>query len=352
MDASSIGAAFARPGMDPRMWISYGTVDPDAPDARSIRFKDEDGKSLPTGPLVTVTLQPSGITVACRVAGFVAGNGEGAYYPFLEKDEVIVALPGGVGTGSPVIIGRMNQGIDVWPEIVAGQDATSNTFGFWRMRTPFIIESAESILLRSAKTGSQIAIDPTGQVILNNGDKHNLFISSDAISLSNGDEDIFLQLNFTDARATLAVSSARMELASSGESILFAPGSLNIGTGGVRGKGHAITTEQVVGMFVNFLLLLAGPLGSPTLLADLAQPGKLLDPTAPFVVLDTGLAAMLLAMTTPTPPTPAGTPGGNYATMPLTFGPTGAIGVALLNPVPLLDPTGFIPGVGVGSLMY
>jgi hypothetical protein len=352
MDEAAIGAAFSRPGMDTRMWVSYGTVDTDTPDARSVTFTDDNGGPLPTGPLVTVTLQPSGQTVSCRVASFVAGNGEGSWYPFLERDEVIVVLPGGQGTGSPVIVGRLNQGLDVWPAIVAGQSATNNTFGFWRMRTPFIIESAESFLIRSAKTGSQIGIDSTGQVILNNGDRHNLFISSDAISLGNGEETTFLQLNFTSSRATLAVEGARFELSSSGESLLFAPGSLNIGTGGVRGKGHAISVEQVVGMFVNFLLLIAGPLGSPTLTTDLASPGKLLDPTAPFVVLDTGLATMLLAMTTPIPPTTAGTPGGNYAQMPLTFGPTGAIGVALLNPLPLLDPTGFIPGLGVGSLMF
>lgn len=116
--------------MDPRQWISMGTIDEDSEDARSIRFNDDDGAPLPTGPLVTVTLQPSGITVTCRVASFIAGVGESAWFPFQQKDEVIVAIPQGSERAGPVILGRLNQALDTFPAVVAGQDTSKNTFDF------------------------------------------------------------------------------------------------------------------------------------------------------------------------------------------------------------------------------
>lgn len=354
MDVITFSDAFARPGSDTRQWISLGTVDEDAPNARSVRFEDEDGNPLPTGPLVTVTLQPSGITVVCRVGSFFAGVGEGTWYPIQQKDEVLVALPQGDEMASPVIIARLNQALDTWPNVVAGQDAAGNTFGFWRLRAPFIIESAEAFLIRSAKTGSQIGIDGEGQVILNNGDKNNVFIGSDAISISSGDDVTFLQLNFSENRITAAADQARLEVAASGESILFCPGALNVGTSGMRGKGHAVTVEQVFNLLINWTILLASPsFGSSTLASELTAAGKLLSsvPSAFPMQFDAALSAMLPTLVLPTPlPTPT-TNGGGMFGFPLTFGPAG-ITAALLNPIPSTDPTGFVPGIGRAGFSY
>lgn len=343
-DHTTAAGAFERPGIDPRQWVSYGTIDEDTPEARSVRFNDSDGNPLPTGPMVTVTLQPSGITVVCRVASFIAGIGEGTWCPFSAKDEVLVVLPGGSERSGPVIVGRLNQSIDTWPAIVAGQDATKNVFGFWRLRTPFIIESAESFLIRSAKTGSQIGIDPTGQVILNNGDKNNIFIGSDAISISSGDEETFIQLNFSENRITFASGQARFELSKSGESIIATPGALNIGTAGARGKGHAVTIEQLMSWTANLICALAttgawttGPYGPPFLIANASQG-----------ILNSLFALMVPAMVTSVPIGISGAPGGNMAPLAPAYQ---LLNVALLNPLPTMDPTGLIPGIGVSSLM-
>ena len=347
MDVSSFGDAFARPGMDPRQWVSYGTVDEDTEDQHSVRFADDDGNPLPTGPLVTVTLQPSGITVVCRVASFVAGVGEGTWYPIQQKDEVLVLLPQGDEMAGPVIVGRLNQALDEWPSTVAGQDATQNNFGFWRLRTPFVIESAEAFLIRSAKTGSQIGIDGEGQVVLNNGDRNNVFIGSDAISISSGDDDTFLQLNFTERRITAATGDSRFELSASGESILHATGALNIGSAGARGKGHALSSEQIIAWLSNVIsqLALAGAFNplSPYGAAAWTVPG------AAVTALNALFAAVIPAQVSPAPFGTSGVPGGNFAPLASTLA---TLNFALASPLPAADPTGFILGVGRASLMY
>lgn len=94
-DHATMGQAFAAPGMDPRQWVSMASVDPDSENARSVSFTDADGNPSPYGPLVSVTLQPSGISIRCRVAGAVAGNGEAEWYPFVAGDEVCVVIAEG-----------------------------------------------------------------------------------------------------------------------------------------------------------------------------------------------------------------------------------------------------------------
>jgi len=344
-DHTTYADAFSRPGIDPRQWVSYGTVDEDTPEARSVRFLDDDGAPLPTGPLVTVTLHPSGISVVCRVASFIAGVGEGTWFPIMPRDEVIVILPGGSERSGPVIVGRLNQALDAWPGVVAGQDATKNVFGFWRLRTPFIVESVESFLIRSAKTGSQIGITSDGGVVLNNGDKNNLFITSDVISLSSGDENTFIQLNFTENRITAATGQARFELSAKGKSILQAPGDLNIGSGGAAGKGHAVTVEQLLLWTANLVcgLGVTGAFG-PGPYATPAWTGG-----AAVGLLNALFAAMIPVMATPTPVGVAGAPGGNTAPIAAAYQ---ALNLALANPLPAIDPTGLIPGPGRGTLMF
>src|ERR1019366_2087115 len=134
-DAGLAREAVAGP-IDTRQWVSYGTVSPETPDAKSTTFTKE------YGPLVNVKLHPTGIPVVCRVAHEVAGNGEGEWFPFIEGDEVIVLIPEGDETAGCVIMGRLNQEIDFWPTIVAGQDPRLNNFAFRRMRTPYIFETA------------------------------------------------------------------------------------------------------------------------------------------------------------------------------------------------------------------
>lgn len=334
MDESTIRSLFSGPNQDTRQWISNATVDISTPDAPSTRFKDDNGKMLTTGPLVSVTLQPSGISIQCRVSNFCAGNGEGEWYPFVDKDEVIVALAAGSEQSGGVIIGRLNQEIDAFPERVGGLDATENKFGFRRMRAPFIVETANAYLIRSAVTGSQIGIDPTGQVVINDASKNKIFFSPDVIDISTGDGNVFMQLHVQDKTIAMQAGDATFSLAK--DTVFNIPGKLNIGTSGASGNGHAVTAEQVILMICNFWCSVA-----PTLTPAYAA----LWPAAGVGILNVIVAA-IAAGATPAPVGPL--PGGNISTLAGGFA---AFNAALANPAPQMDPTGQLPGVGRGGFL-
>ena len=131
----------ATPGIDPRQWVSVGHVDSD--DFYSF---DPD-----LGPLISVTLQPSGEPAQCRVAMQVSGDGEGDYHPFVEGDAVAVALLGG-SIRDCIIFARLSSKRAPFPSSsIAGQDPTKNVIGFTRRRTPYVQENAGPLMLREAR---------------------------------------------------------------------------------------------------------------------------------------------------------------------------------------------------------
>lgn len=349
-DHATMGQAWAAPGMDTRQWLSYGTVDESTEDQPSVLFKDSDGNPLPEGPRVMVTLQPSGITVPCRVGSFLAGVGEGSWFPFQDKDEVLVAVPEGNEQAGAVIITRLNQELDTWPTIVAGQDATTNTFGFWRLRTPFIIETAASFIIRSAQTTAQIGIDPTGQVIIADGDQNRLFIGPNGMEIGSGDGQTFMQVDIENKMVTIGAGAAHLVLKNAddaqGASQIFVPGSLNIGTAGAAGKGHAVTVEQLMAWTANILcgLAMSGAFMTPGAWSAASFPA------GGVGLLNALFAAVLPAMVSPNAVGLGGAPGGNMTPLAAAF--RGLLTAALSAPAPITDPTGLIPGFGRAALMY
>lgn len=317
-----VGVAFARPGMDPRQWLSYGVVDQETETARSTLFDDAEGNPITYGPIVNVTLQPSNIPVACRVLGHVAGQEEGEWFPFLPGDEVLVAIPEGNERAGCVIMGRLNNEIDVWPRLVAGQDATSNVFGFRRLRTPYIIETASSYMIRSALTGANLTIDQKGSLFLVSGDGHQIVMGADFVKLGEADGDSFVQIDMETKDVLLQASGVAQLLLSESKSMIVTPGELQISVTGTGSPGHAITTEQVVNIIHNLLLQIG-----------ITQPGIVtgaaLAAAAPVIVN----AALALAAVAPITPVLPGITGG------------------LLGPA-TTDPTGQFPGIGRPGFMY
>ncbi len=335
--------------MDTRQWSSFGLVDPETPSSRSVTFDPS------IGPLVNVTLQPSNIPVVCRVAASVAGQEEGEWFPFLPGDEVQVLVNQGDERAGCVIVGRLYNEIDVWPRAVAGQDATKNTFGFKRLRTPYIVETASSYMIRSALTGANLTIDQTGNLFLVSGDGHRLVMGADFMQFGEAGGDTFFQIDMDAKEALIQVNGKAQYLFSDVETNFTTPGVMNVTTSGVSKLGHAVTLEQVVALLLNWTAMLIGV--SPTS----GMAGALSSPSA----LDVLVSGMLTAMATPVPAAfPAPTPFGLYALFPLTFGiytagPTGPIQVApgaidgaLANPLPALDPTGYMMGVGRPGLKF
>ncbi len=335
-DAARYAQNFRTPGADPRQWISYATVDADTKDAKSIQFADDGGNPSPYGPMVSVTLQPSGISVPCRVGHQVAGDGEGEWYPYAAGDEVLVAVPEGNERAGCVIICRLNQEIDGWPTVVAGQDPTKNTFGFRRMRTPFIIETAASYLIRSAKTGSQIGIDANGNLIMNDGDKGTLLIGPEVIGMASGDELAWVHV-FPPTHEVYLGADTTTFLLSPKESKFISQAGISFSTAGGMSNGSGVTAEQVVAFIINVIAAL-GAISAFNPLSPLVAPTPAI--IAPVV------AAALAALGGSTPA--SAVPGGSFPPpyFGAVFGPGGALAAALSNPLASVDVTGQIPGFG------
>lgn len=313
-DAALAQESVSGPGADTRHWCSYGTVDPDTPDARSVDFTTK------YGPLVHVTLHPSGIPVICRVAHHVAGNGEGEWFPFVGGDEVLVLIPEGDETAGCAIVGRLNQEIDQWPQQVAGQDSTKNNFAFRRLRTPYVMETGAGYLVRSATTKAFLSLSPIGDVVLSNADSAFLALNAHFCGLQNADADTLIQLDVENKRVVLEAAGTKQVLDAS-QSSLYTSGTMEIGTAGNQAAEHATSAEAMVNLLATFLLAAAGAATTPVSLvgffAAFAAPG----PLAALIELAAG--------------------------RPLTPDLTAAIQQALQTP----KVAGSIVGIGAGGLL-
>lgn len=247
----------AGPGQDTRAWCSHGTVDTSTPSSPSVVFTKE------YGPLVNVTLHPSGTPVRCRVSHEVAGNGEGEWFPFVDQDEVMVLIPEGDETAGCVIVGRLNNEIDAWPAQVAGSDATKNNFAFRRLRTPYVVETASSYLIRSAATGAFLGISADGEVTIANADKAFVALRPDFMGMQNGPGDVLFQIDVGKKQFVAEASGTKFVLDAS-RSTLYTTGTLEFGTSGAQASEHATSVESVIVLLQAFFTALGiaspGPL--------------------------------------------------------------------------------------------
>jgi hypothetical protein len=296
VNLDDLADGLSRPGIDPRQWVSFGVVD--TPTAGSDEQAVVFDASL--GPLVNCTLQPSGISVPCRVAGSVAGNFEAEYYPFQAGDEVIVLVPGGDERAGCTIVGRLNNELDQWPGAVAGQDATQNTFGFRRMRCPFITEFASSYMLRSAGTGSFLTMTQDGQVVIADSSKNTMSLTSDFVGMMTGDSTLVMQLNLNTNQVVLQASSpptpttavpdpipgafTTLTIDPTSSSIL-AQGTFSINTVGNQAIEHATSAEAVANMIYNVMVAMWEPMIAVLSAAVVGAPGSpvFAVPLTPFI---------------------------------------------------------------------
>ncbi len=291
---------------DSKQWVSMGLVSND-PEVPPVEFHKEDGQVY-----VNVTLEPSKTPARCRVAAFVAGSGEGEYFPFLPNDEVIVAIPQGREDAGSVIIGRLNNGLDPFPmESVAGQDPTTNTFAFRRRRTPAIEEFAGPVVFRNALTGALFSLDAKGGVTIKDGENSAIQISVDALTLQGPSTPStspkhLLQMNFTEERLLLQVGDAQLLMSGSGapsqagQVYLTAPADLFVALGTNQPAEHVATIEAVLALLEVAVAAIGGGFGAPALIALAAAVAA---GGAPMGTLKAALAAGLpIAGTTPKPP--------------------------------------------------
>lgn len=330
-DHETMGRAFSGPGADTRQWISIGIVDADTPGARSVELTEE-------GPAVTVTLQPSGTTVRARVAMRLSGVGEGEWSPLIDGDEVLVALPEGMESAFPVIIGRLSNGIDKFPTNVAGVDVTTNAVAFAKQRPAMLIETDSGYLIRSSATGAQIGIDLAGQVVIGGGGGGQLFLSDDALGFVGGSTAV--QAYPAKNQVVLRAGDAQLEIGSATK--LSTTGTVEIGSAGLGAVGHAISVEQVVALLANFVAsAVATGFAGPVFLAAYA-----LNPQAALSAI---MSPAILGTVAPAPIGPA--PGGDLSATSIQASLQAALAAQLPDPIALGLPQ-FRPGIGrVGLLL-
>lgn len=280
------------PGIDTRTWVSYGIVDKDMPDedgGKAVQFTEE------YGPTVNVMLQPHGVPVRARVANGVAGNGEGEWFPFLEGDEVLVFLPDGVFSNA-VIMGRLNQEIDKFPTMVAGNEVKTNTFGFRRMRLPYIIETASKYLVRSAVTGSYFGIEENGNLTFGESSGGFLHVGVDFMGFQTGDGEMVFQLNANEKTIRMSVDGSAIFDWSSTKAQAATPGTYTISTSGNPPFGNATTAQSTV-LFISKVLNALG------IALNLLGPVPLVANALGALLIEPANKALLLAaISTSAPP--------------------------------------------------
>lgn len=248
IDQSTTAQAVRGPGMDPRQWISYGVVTAGNETDEIVVFDEDEGQ-----PLVRVLLEPTKIPVYARVAFSFAGNGEGEWHPYVQGDEVLLAIPEG-NERQCVIIGRLCNGIDKFPMAsVAGQDPTTNSFAFRRRRTPLIEEVNGPILFRSAMSEALFSIDTAGNITIRDGQRSVFQMSPDVIGLqgpsdSSTPPDVLLQLNLTNRQFTLQMGDAVLNLSASDatpepNNFLGVAGTMTVSAAGNAATEHVMTAE-------------------------------------------------------------------------------------------------------------
>jgi len=291
-DLASLMAGQARPGNDPRAWVSIGLVDADTPNARSVAFADDDGTPLPY-PLVNVTLVPGGTRLPCRVASHFAGKGEGSWAPFQEGDEVIVVIPGGSEMEGGVIVGRLTQGRDSFPQNVGGTDPTKNTTAFFRSMASVIFETGNAFLFRETTAGAFLNIGNTGDITLQSGDGHYMSLSHDMVGLQLHDLSALVQLDPTSKQVLLQSQAAQLVLDQSASTFL-STGTLSLATSGNQPNWHATSIESVLmvltafnQMLVEVLTPVVTPMTGSTL-AGLITP--LITPIGLAAIVETAAA--------------------------------------------------------------
>lgn len=302
IDMAKMAEALARPGLDTRNFIEEGTVC-DGEDAVDFDEVDDLG-----GPSVWVNLQPSKITIKCRLLQTSAGKGEGEWSPFVEGDHVLVCFPRGTSKNGGIIIGRLNNSIDKFPGTnVAGQDPSGNTFAFKRQRTAFTHEIAGTYTVREATSGSFLTLDATtGNVTLKDGSNGALQLSADLFGYQSGDAKYLLQMDSSGKRFMVQVGDAMLRLAAGDSnprsSTLVSPGPFSVSANAQPAAEHVATTEAVFNILSYFLKALGT-----------ANPGPILGAVLGGAADGILAAAALLAAVGPLNPAIAGAVAGAFA---------------------------------------
>lgn len=139
LDTSRVAQAVTKPGIDPRIWVSYAFVTKVVVDPVQ-------------GVFANVILSPSQVPETVRVGYEYAGSGFGIYNPLRVDDEVLVIAPSGDPNEGMVITQRMYSASDPPP-----QEAVDHPDD-----PVFHVRPGQTLRI-VVEDGGNVIIDPKGQ---------------------------------------------------------------------------------------------------------------------------------------------------------------------------------------------
>lgn len=151
IDTSRLADAVSRPGIDPRIWVSYAVLI-----SEPVIVTDEKDQDI----IADIMLLPSGTIETARVGAAYAGDGFGLYAPLHIDDEVLVVAPSGDPDQGLVITQRL------WsPAALPPAEAQANPED-WTL----VVEPDKNLRLNVKGSGNVYLIADTGKVILGDAD--------------------------------------------------------------------------------------------------------------------------------------------------------------------------------------
>lgn len=147
IDVGRLANAVSRPGIDPRIWATYGVLTSEP------YIETVDGEQ---DIIVDVLLLPSMQDETARVGAMYAGNGYGFYCPLHEGDEVLVVAPSGDPDEGLVIAQRLFSPAAVPPtEVVTNPEDVT-----------LVVQEGKNLRLSVKGSGNVVIAADQGQVKL------------------------------------------------------------------------------------------------------------------------------------------------------------------------------------------
>ena len=145
IDTERLSNAVSRPGIDPRIWVSYAVLTDDP-----VVDMDPGDQDV----IANVMLMPSGTIETARVGSIYAGNGFGLYTPLYKGDEVLVVAPSGDPDQGLVITQRLWSPSDPPPDGLNIEDLT------------LVIQPDKNLRIKTLGGGNVYLTVDTGKIYL------------------------------------------------------------------------------------------------------------------------------------------------------------------------------------------
>lgn len=161
IDFARLSQAMMRPGIDPRVWVSYAVLKGEP----YVDMVDGD-----QGIFVDLLLLPTQMEATARVGAAYAGNGFGLYMPLHDQDEVLVVAPSGDPNEGLVVTQRLWSPSDPPPQAVADNPTDVTLVVEPGKNLRMNVQGGGNVYLAAQGGGNTYITADTGKVFLGSAD--------------------------------------------------------------------------------------------------------------------------------------------------------------------------------------